>query len=97
MEANKFIRIEHFCEVHEVELSFIEELESYELISIKQEESVKYFSQDDIADIEKMTRLYKELEINPAGIDAILHLLEKLDKKEKELTELRDKLSVFLK
>lgn len=97
METDKYIRITHFCEVHEVELSFIEELESYELISIVEQESVKCFLPDEIPHIEKMIRLHKELEVNPAGIDAILLLLEKLNKKETELSKLRNKLSIFLK
>ncbi|AWV99509.1 chaperone modulator CbpM [Arcticibacterium luteifluviistationis] len=97
METDKFIRIDHFCEVYEIELSFIEELVSYELISITEQESVKCFLPDDIPHIEKMIRLYKELDINPAGIDAILLLLEKLNKKESELTELKSRLSIFLK
>lgn len=97
METDKFIRVTHFCEVHEVELSFIEELVSYELVSITVQGNDKCFLPDEIPHIEKMIRLHKELEVNPAGIDAILLLLEKLNKKETELTELRNRLSIFLK
>ena len=50
---------------------------------------------DKITDVEKIVRLHHELEINLAGIDAIFQLLQKLNEKENELIQLKNKLHFY--
>ncbi|HUM50364.1 MAG TPA: chaperone modulator CbpM, partial [Chitinophagales bacterium] len=54
-----------------------------------------YIHQDKITDVEKIVRLHQELEINMVGIDAIFHLLQKLNEKENELIQLKNKLHFY--
>lgn len=96
MRIDKLIHIEYFCELHQIQVSFLEELESFELIHTVIEEDKKCLPAKEIPVVEKMIRLHNELEINPAGIDAIFHLLGKLDRKQEEIIELKQKLKLFI-
>lgn len=89
------ITVKEFCSSHEVEESFIDTLFEYELISMQVEEKEKYLQNDELSELEKMVRLYKELGVNPEGIQIIQHLLYKIENHQKELQQLRNKLSRF--
>jgi hypothetical protein len=69
--------------------------EGFDLFQTVVVENEKCIENEELPLIEKMLRLHNELEINPAGIDAIFHLLNKLDKKQEEIIKLRNKLDLF--
>jgi hypothetical protein len=73
-------------------MAFFTHLNELGLIEIKTIEETHYLHPDKINAIEKMIRLHHELDINPEGIDAIFHLLDKLEVLENELMALRNKL-----
>jgi hypothetical protein len=95
MSIDSYIQITHFCEYHRIQVSFLEELENFELIEMVTVENQKCIVKEELPIIEKMIRLHHELEINPAGIDAIFHLLNKLCKKQEEILKLKNKLDLF--
>jgi chaperone modulatory protein CbpM len=80
------------CTYHEVEYTFIRSLEEAGLVKLKVVNHITYIPESDLQKLEKMIRMHHELEINVAGIEAITHLLERVEQMQEELRVLRNKL-----
>ncbi|MFD1552556.1 MerR family transcriptional regulator [Putridiphycobacter roseus] len=94
MEA-QFIPTRTICLHYEIEITFVKELNQYGLIEIEEKENEAYIHQDQIADLEKILRLYNELKVNLEGIDVVLNLLKKEEALQEELNTLRNRLSLY--
>lgn len=81
-----------FCSVHNIEHTFIRSLTEEGLISITLQNEDEYIEEDQLHDLELYTRWHHEMGINPAGIDAIRNLVDKLRDIQNELNVLKDKL-----
>lgn len=90
MENEKLIPIEQLCVHYHIDFSFIHALSEYGLVEIETLEDVQYLDADQIKDIEKMIRLHFDLHINMEGIDAIFHLLQRVETLRNELAHLRN-------
>ena len=95
METKDLILIEQFCELHNIEISFINSLQEFGLLEIIIIEENKYLTHEQLNDVEKKMRLHYELDINMQGIDAISNLLQKIDLLQKELILTKNKLRLF--
>ena len=95
MSDEEIIPLELFCSYYDVDLTFLETLESHGLISIRNRENQKFIQRDDLAELEKYSRMYYELKINVEGIDALNHLLEKLKQLSREADMLRARLRIY--
>lgn len=94
MEKN-LIEITTLCSHYDIEFSFIDALCETELIQIVIVEQDKFIHQDQISDLEKMIRLYHELNVNIEGIDVVFNLLEKEKELREELTTLKNRLKLY--
>jgi hypothetical protein len=95
MEHTGFIEANQFCVIHNIELSFIHSLQEYGLIEIWQDESSTWIPEQEVSPLEKYIRLHFDMEINFEGMDAIVHLLNKINHMEKEMVMLRRKLAMY--
>ncbi len=95
MKTTDLILLQQLCECHQVELSFIHSLEELGLVEVVVIENDKYLAQNQLKDVEKMIRFHSELNINLEGIDAIYHLLNKIELLEQELLNAKNKLREF--
>jgi hypothetical protein len=95
MENNELIPVYHFCVTHEIELSFIESLQQYGLVEITTIENKTYLKETQLHELEKMVRLHYDLDINLEGIEAIHHLLEKLQETEARNRQLQNRLNLY--
>ena len=91
---NDLITIEEYSSHNKVDLSFIEELENLGLIRIIQKEQ-KYIPFDILSEVESYARMFYEMDINIAGIDAIQNLLIRIRKLQGEMTELKNRLRFY--
>jgi hypothetical protein len=91
------ILLDRFCSSHEIEISFIETLEEHGLIEIIHVEELSYVAADSLPTLEQMVRLYHQLNINPEGIDAINHLLQKIKNMQETIKDLHNKLNFYEK
>ncbi|WP_243698831.1 chaperone modulator CbpM [Flavobacterium sandaracinum] len=89
------IPIPELCILYTVELSFFTNLSEMGLLEIKTIESKEYIDSDAIYEIEKIIRIHKELDVNIAGIDVVLNLLQKIDGLHNELNTLRNRLRLY--
>jgi len=83
---------EEFCEVYHIETSFISKLQEYGLIEITTMREQKLIAKDRIYELEKFIRLHYDLDINMPGIDAILHLLQRINDLQAEVWRLKTQL-----
>ncbi|MFD0863778.1 chaperone modulator CbpM [Sungkyunkwania multivorans] len=95
MKTEYYITIKDFCVGHRIEESFVLSLSERELISIAVLDDEAKIHTKELPKLERIVRLHHELGVNIEGIEAIQHLLEKVDRLQDELWSLRRRLSRF--
>ena len=65
------------------------------LIDVEVRDKVGYFPADQLAALERYAHLYYDLSINVAGIDAIRHLLERMEHMQNEIRRLENELRFY--
>lgn len=89
------IIVSDYCNKCHIDPSFIFMLEEDGLIHIREVEKEKYIDASELSELEKYTRLYYDLSINLEGIDAIQHLLSRMQNMQKEIKRLRNELNFY--
>ena len=97
MNSKNLIQIKQFCVYHEIENTFITELNNYGLVEIIIQDEDEYLQPEQLPALEKMIRMHYDLNINLEGIDAIYHLLNKIETLQQNLTATQNKLRLFEK
>ncbi|RYF77335.1 MAG: MerR family transcriptional regulator [Chitinophagaceae bacterium] len=95
MANEQMILTNDFCQYHQIEVSFLHSLHEYGLIEITTIEEETFLSPEQVEAIEKMIRLHYDLRINLEGIDAIQHLLQRMETMQSEMTLLRNRLRLY--
>jgi len=95
METGHLISTEVFCSNHKIEIAFINSLQEYGLVEVTTIKETSYIDPDQLQNLEKMLRLYYDLDINIEGIEAITHLLNRVNDMQHEINILKNKLSLF--
>ena len=95
MTNENFIPIATLCTHYKVEMSFFNELNETGLIEIITIEQSPCIHEEMISDLDKMLRIHEDLNINPAGIDTVLNLLERIDILKNELSFARKRLRLY--
>jgi chaperone modulatory protein CbpM len=95
MQQGELIPAGVFCEYHHVELSFIRNLYDSGLIGMTIQDGAVFLSSGELPELEKFVRWHYELSINPEGIEAIAHLLGRVNALWDENQALRNKLQRF--
>jgi chaperone modulatory protein CbpM len=84
-----------FCSYHQIEYTLISSLEEAGLIQLTVLNETRYIPQTQLHGLERMVRLHHELDINVAGIEAITHLLQRVEDMQQQMQELRNKLKIY--
>jgi hypothetical protein len=95
MATDELIPAEEFCNHYKVEISFINSLRDFGLIEVTSIEHSNYITHDQLKKLEQMIRLHYDLNINLEGLDAIEHLLERVESMQNELIKLRNRLKLY--
>lgn len=95
MAKVSYISVKEFCKYRSVHTGFINELAELEIIHIEMVGKERMIPMHDIAMLEKAQRMAEGLNINAAGISAILKLLDKMQEKENELCRMRNLLAFY--
>ena len=83
------------CTHYQIELSFIHSLQDYGLIEVVREAEVEFIPENQLGALERIIRMHYELDINLEGIDAISHLLERVEEMQHEMTRLQNRLRFY--
>ena len=65
------------------------------LIEVRVIDEERYLPASQLAELERYTHLYYDLSINIAGIDAIHHMLERIELLQQEVRSLRNELGFY--
>lgn len=89
------IIINDYCDRCHVDPSFIVELAEDGLIEVQVIDEERYFPASQLAEVERYIHLYYDLSINVAGIDAIHHMLERIEDLQREIRSLKNELRFY--
>ena len=95
MEDENLIPADEFCIHYNVEYSFIHALQDNSLIQIVMREEKAFIPQSQLTEIERLLRLHYDLEINIEGIEAITHMLNRIEHLQHEVAILKNKLNLY--
>jgi len=95
MQTDYLIAVDKFCANHNIEISFISSLQQNGLIEITTVKEEEYIDPDQLLLLEKIVRLYYELDINIEGIETINYLLQRIENMHNEIIRLRNQLLLY--
>lgn len=95
MQTKNLITVNEFCINHNIEISFINSLQQTGLIEITTIEETGFIDSSQLQQLEKIVRLYYELDINMEGIETITHLLKRINSMQDEIIALRNRLRFY--
>lgn len=89
------IPADEFCIHHKIELSFIYSLKESGLLDISTQEEQVFVPVSQLHQLEKLARLYYEMDINLEGIETITHLLQRMQDMQQQIRQLSNRLSRY--
>jgi len=95
MQTEDMIMIDEFCIHHKVEKTFIYTLEQSGLVTLTTIEQKTFVPVDQLSRLEKIVRLYYDMDINVEGIEAISHLLQKVNDMQQQIVQLNNRLRLY--
>lgn len=84
-----------FCNYHHIEYAFVESLHEAGLVELMVINETKFIPHSGMLALERMIRLHQDLDINVAGIEAITHLLQRVEDMQHQLINLRNRLKSY--
>lgn len=95
MQEQNLIAANEFCIHNQIEMHFIQNLTMYGIIETVVMNEEMFIPAGQLSQLERMTRLHYDLNINMEGLDVIEHLLEKIETTQIELKELKSRLHFY--
>lgn len=95
MQKEEMIPANEFCIHHNVELSFIYSLNESGLIEMTVIEEKLFVPASQLNNLEKLVRLYYEMDINLEGIETITYLLKRMNDMQQQITLLTNRLRLY--
>jgi len=95
MHTEEMIPVNEFCIHHNIESSFIYSLQESGLIEILAIEEDIFLPVNQLSQLEKLVRLYYEMDINLEGIETISYLLQRMNEMQQQIVQLSNKLNMY--
>jgi hypothetical protein len=95
MQTEEMIIVNEFCIHHNIDLTFITALKDSGLIEVTIMEEKIYMPETQLPNLEKMVRLYYEMDINLEGIETITYLLNRMNEMQLEIMKLNNRLRLY--
>jgi hypothetical protein len=95
MNKGNMIPADEFCASHNIEITFINSLQEAGLIEITTIRETEYIHENQLNELEKIVRLYYEMDINLEGIETVIHLLQRINGMQEEITLLKNRLRLY--
>jgi chaperone modulatory protein CbpM len=95
MQTEDMIPAEEFCVHHNIELSFIYSLKEIGLLETSGAGEKILVPAAELSKLEKLSRLYYEMDINLEGIETITWLLHRMDEMQQQMLRLSNRLSQY--
>ena len=95
MHTAYLVAVDEFCANHKIETSFISALQETGLIELTTIKETGFVDSNQLLQLEKIIRLYYELDINLEGIETINLLLHRISNMQNEIISLNNKLRLY--
>jgi len=95
MATENLIAANDFCVYYNVEYTFINSLQEAGLVQITTINQTTYIPETELQKLERMIHLHHDLEINIAGIEAITHLLDRVEQMQENMRGLKNRLRIY--
>jgi chaperone modulatory protein CbpM len=95
MKTADLIPAIEFCRHYNIDLSFIQSLNESGLLEITILEEKLFVPESQLLQLEKMVRLYYEMNINLEGIETISYLLQRMSDLQQQVILLTNRLSQY--
>jgi hypothetical protein len=96
MKPNNLVLIDQVITHYHVDASFIHSLNELGHVALIVERDESYILEEQLKSLESMILFHTELQINIEGIDAIAHLLKKIEDLQGELLVAKNKLGLYV-
>jgi hypothetical protein len=95
MQTDETIPVNEFCIHHKIELSFIHSLKDVGLIKVIQLDEKLCVPLNQLPQLEKLVRLYYEMDINLEGIETITYLLNRMHEMQQQIVKLTNRIQLY--
>ncbi len=95
MEQEELMPVDEFCLHYNAEFPFVHSLHQHGLIEIITIENTTFINKNQLHELEKLTRLHYDMDINLEGIEAITHLLQRIHAMQLEITKFKNQLAIY--
>jgi len=95
MQTEELVLLNEFCIHHNIEINFINALKDSGLISFTGSEDQLCITENQLPHLEKLVRLYYEMDINLEGIETITYLLSRMQEMQQQIIFLNNRLSIY--
>ena len=95
MKTNNYIKIKEFCQHTQIESTFISSLAEEGIVRIEIIDEENCIDEECLSELEMFSRWHYDLGINIEGIDAMRHMVKKMNSITEELNQLRKQLDFY--
>src|SRR6478735_12217249 len=95
MQTEEMVAADEFCIHHNIDASFIYSLQESGLAEIITIDKKTFVPVSQLANVEKLVRLYYEMDINLEGIETITYLLQRMSDMQQQILQLKNKLTMY--
>lgn len=95
MKTDEMIPAEEFCNHHNIQPSFINSLKDSGLIEMTIIQEKIFVPVSQLSQLEKLVRLYYEMDINVEGIETITYLLQRINDMQQQIVQLSNRLNLY--
>jgi chaperone modulatory protein CbpM len=86
------LKITEFCSFYNIQPTFLLSLEDFGVIKLTEVDHDKFIHEDQFGELERYVHLHYDLNINVEGIDALKHLLNKVNILQTTINQLQNQL-----
>lgn len=94
MKAATLVTVSELCVYHNVNPDFINSIQNAGLIKVKVKNEIRFVPSAELKTLETTISLHR-LDINVAGIEAIMHLLNRFEQMQENIRGLNNKLKMY--
>lgn len=95
MSNEELIPMDQYCRHEELDVAFVQALTERGLIEVVVMEERSFLAPDQAVRLERLARMHFDLDINLEGIEAICHLLERLERMQQEMRGMEQRLQLY--
>lgn len=95
MHTESLISAHEFFAYHQLDVGFVVALEEQGIVETITIDQVRYLHPDQLAALERLVRLHRELAVHVEDLDIVLNLLTRLEQAQEQISQLQNRLAFY--